>query len=116
MSFYLYFQCTATCGQGVKVRDVTCVNKLNRNSFTVAEESNCLKEEKPATEELCETLPDCPPEWYTSQWTEVRIFKPIFFLLKVIINVIFLLLYFSIAKFYIQMLCISNGLLLSPDF
>lgn len=63
-------ECTATCGQGVKVRDVTCVNKLNRNSFTVAEESNCLKEEKPATEELCETLPDCPPEWYTSQWTE----------------------------------------------
>lgn len=63
-------QCTATCGQGIKVRDVTCVKKLHHHSFTVVDKTNCLKEEKPATEELCEALPECPPEWYITEWTE----------------------------------------------
>ena len=69
----MYIQCTATCGAGVREREVTCLKKLGGGgALTIVSEDNCAVDQKPSTEEAC-VLPECEPEWYHTEWSEVSI-------------------------------------------
>ena len=59
-----------TCGEGVAKRDVICMKKLGHILAIVGDE-NCEEEEKPEVEEPCEREP-CRPEWFMTDWSEVR--------------------------------------------
>ncbi|GAB1606107.1 ADAMTS-like protein 4 isoform X1, partial [Argonauta hians] len=66
-------KCSAACGQSFKVRNVVCVKKLHSTSFVVVNPKNCLKEDKPVTEQPCLTVPECPPQWHMSEWSKCSV-------------------------------------------
>jgi len=70
MSVALCVQCTVTCGDGVIKRDVVCMKKLG-TILAVVSEQNCLRDDKPATEQQCER-PACQPRWYMTDWSQAR--------------------------------------------
>ena len=60
----LSFQCSATCGHGVRVRDVAC----KRGANTVSKRQ-CSRQSQPKKKARC-NLPACPV-WYTGFWGQV---------------------------------------------
>lgn len=63
-----------TCGEGVKRREVVCVKKLDKLTVIVSDE-NCIEPDRAEEEEACsEGL--CPPIWFTTDWSEVRVRLP----------------------------------------
>ncbi|XP_067667252.1 thrombospondin type-1 domain-containing protein 4-like isoform X2 [Haliotis asinina] len=61
-------QCNATCGYAVKKRDVVCMKKLGNKLHTIVSEVNCVAEQRPISEEPCQELSPCQPEWYMTPW------------------------------------------------
>lgn len=51
-------------------RDVVCMKKLG-HALAIVGDENCVAEERPVAEEPCDNDP-CGPEWYTTEWSEVR--------------------------------------------
>ncbi|XP_043463894.1 thrombospondin type-1 domain-containing protein 4 [Leptopilina heterotoma] len=62
--------CSATCGVGIRKRDVVCASKI-RDELTLSSDSAC-DFEKPLQEEIC-TMSPCSAEWFTSDWTECTV-------------------------------------------
>ena len=58
-------QCSATCGNGVRVREVSC----KRGDNTV-HKRQCLRQGQPKKKARCNLGP-CPV-WYTRSWSQVR--------------------------------------------
>ena len=65
-------QCSATCGEGMKKRDVICMKKLDGGLITVVGDENCSLKPKPPTTKPCKDLPDCQSEWFMTSWSKVR--------------------------------------------
>ena len=65
-------QCSATCGDGLRKRDVVCIKKLGDRLFTVVNHENCQSAEKPQASESCGPLPECEPQWFMTEWAQVR--------------------------------------------
>ncbi|OWF45972.1 Thrombospondin type-1 domain-containing protein 4 [Mizuhopecten yessoensis] len=63
-------ECSATCGEGVRRRDVVCIKKVGERLFASVKPGNCESSDKPVTEESCGPLPECPSEWFVTQWTQ----------------------------------------------
>lgn len=73
-SLFLYnffLKCNATCGEGMKNRDVVCIKQLSGSVLMVVDENNCAMEEKPETVLPCQQEP-CPPQWYMMNWSKVN--------------------------------------------
>ncbi|XP_046581492.1 LOW QUALITY PROTEIN: ADAMTS-like protein 4 [Haliotis rubra] len=62
------WNCNATCGYAVKKRDVVCMKKLGNKLHTIVSEVNCVAEQRPISEEACQELSPCQPEWYMTPW------------------------------------------------
>ncbi|XP_041074069.1 ADAMTS-like protein 3 isoform X2 [Polyodon spathula] len=63
-------QCSASCGVGIKTRNVYCTRVLSlqpEDSATVAEQE--CQETKPAMLQACNQF-DCPPTWIAEDWQE----------------------------------------------
>lgn len=65
----LWSKCNATCGEGMKNRDVVCIKQLSGSVLMVVDENNCAMEEKPETVLPCQREP-CPPQWYMMNWSK----------------------------------------------
>ncbi|XP_060064092.1 ADAMTS-like protein 4 [Ylistrum balloti] len=63
-------ECSATCGEGVRRRDVVCMKKVGERLFAPVKPVNCDISDKPVTEESCGPLPECPSEWFVTQWSQ----------------------------------------------
>ncbi|XP_071109939.1 ADAMTS-like protein 4 isoform X2 [Haliotis cracherodii] len=61
-------QCNATCGNAFKKRDVVCMKKLGTKLHTIVSEVNCVAEQRPLSEQACQELSPCQPEWYMTPW------------------------------------------------
>lgn len=62
------FQCTASCGDGVSVRTVTCVS----SSGIKVHEGRCPGD-TPVSERPCHSEEECY-RWKATSWTQVRFF------------------------------------------
>ncbi|XP_033749508.1 ADAMTS-like protein 4 isoform X2 [Pecten maximus] len=63
-------ECSATCGDGVRRRDVVCIKKVGERLFASVKPVNCDLSDKPVTEESCGPLPECPSEWFVTKWSQ----------------------------------------------
>ncbi|KAJ8304410.1 hypothetical protein KUTeg_017993 [Tegillarca granosa] len=63
----------ASCGTGIKRRDVICMKKLGKLLFAVVNEENCEGKPKPKSEQPCDQLPPCPAEWFMTSWTQCSV-------------------------------------------
>ncbi|XP_025078046.1 uncharacterized protein LOC112554480 [Pomacea canaliculata] len=66
-------QCTATCGSGVRSRDVVCMKALPGGFLSIVGEENCAPNDKPTTTQSCDQLPPCSPQWYMTSWSECSV-------------------------------------------
>ena len=63
-------QCSVTCGEGVRRREVKCI----RNKHRTVEVSECRNATRPALVEAC-TLQECTRfQWVTAPWSKVCLF------------------------------------------
>ncbi|XP_044599577.1 ADAMTS-like protein 4 [Cotesia glomerata] len=58
--------CSVACGEGIARREVICIGNSSGES-KILTESNCSSTRPPA-EQVCR-MPQCPPEWFTSDWS-----------------------------------------------
>lgn len=63
-NYFYILQCSSTCGKGMRVRAVTCMNIEGHP----AEESMC-QEIKPIKEELCD-MGSCATGWFFTDWPQ----------------------------------------------
>ena len=61
----IMLQCSATCGNGIRSRKVTCVN----SSGEKIENSNCEAGDKPLEISPCNMGPCEGVDWFTSDWS-----------------------------------------------
>ena len=62
-------QCSVTCGEGVRRREVKCI----RNKHRTVDVSECRNATRPALVEAC-TLQECTRfQWVTAPWSKVRL-------------------------------------------
>ncbi|RXM99651.1 ADAMTS-like protein 1 [Acipenser ruthenus] len=62
--------CSATCGVGLRTRDVTCTHLLSRESNeTVTLSGEKCRPAKPTQVQACNRF-DCPPAWYPQDWQQ----------------------------------------------
>ena len=54
----------------MRQRQATCMQKLQDGSLQVLDSSQCPRNEKPDTEELC-TQAHCGTLWYMTDWSKV---------------------------------------------
>ncbi|CAL8069311.1 unnamed protein product [Orchesella dallaii] len=62
-------ECSVSCGNGIRTRQVLCV-LFTRGKFKVGSESLCEADAKPDDKEVCESLSQCPPRWFSTEWSE----------------------------------------------
>lgn len=69
--FFLPIQCSATCGQGIKSRSVSCSS---------TDEAECKSNEKPPHQTICDAGPcamalssSAAGSWILSDWSQVRV-------------------------------------------
>lgn len=64
----LFFQCSASCGDGIQRREVSCRFRDRRSPL----ESSCSQRSRPASTQSCR-LADCPPRyrWREGDWQSV---------------------------------------------
>lgn len=67
------FQCSATCDEGTQTREVICLTFM-RGQYRVGLDMQCPARDKPNNTAPC-NLGKCLPQWYTTDWSEVRPFK-----------------------------------------
>ena len=68
---FVSLQCSVSCGEGLRQREVICMKKLQDDSLQILHPSQCLENEKPDTEELC-TQEHCGTLWYMTDWSKVK--------------------------------------------
>ena len=68
---FVSYQCSVSCGEGLRQREVICMKKLQDDSLQILHPSQCLENEKPDTEELC-TQEHCGTLWYMTDWSKVK--------------------------------------------
>lgn len=56
-------QCSSTCGDGLRTRDVTCVDSFGKK----VEDTKCPKKSKPVSQESCSSKP-CTKIWIHPKW------------------------------------------------
>ena len=64
----IVFQCSKSCGKGVKLRGVYCVN-LGVDGATV-NDRRCKSRKKPQEKKYCNKF-TCPFKWISGEWSEV---------------------------------------------
>lgn len=73
LNYKLFFQCSVTCGKGMRYRTVHCAYSDQQ----MQTEDSCNLEQKPEVEEVC-VNDDCLQEkqytWLTGPWSEVLTF------------------------------------------
>lgn len=62
-------QCTASCANGVRTRQVLCV-LFTRGRFKVVQDEHCALDTKPGDKETCLGTQECPHRWFTTEWSE----------------------------------------------
>lgn len=64
-------QCSVSCGNGVKTRQVLCVI-FTRGKFKIASDSSlCFESTKPPEKQVCDSGGmKCPQRWFTTEWSE----------------------------------------------
>lgn len=62
-------ECNATCGEGVRKRDIMCLRPNGNTAYEVIPDEYCNLAEKPLDYEICRSSP-CPAEWFTTDWSE----------------------------------------------
>lgn len=67
----LFFQCSVTCGKGVKTRNLICKTRY----FQVVDASYCSVKRKPKTQKECSRRPCSNFAWKRTSWTQVRYVK-----------------------------------------
>lgn len=61
-------ECTEDCGGGVQTRDVHCTQVQEGDKFTEVDDSLCFDTPKPASSQLCNSVP-CPTyDWTADAW------------------------------------------------
>ena len=68
LNFLLNIQCSSYCGNGTRIRNVTCINAHGKEEET----NNCSLLVKPTEEENC-TGEMCTYRWTASNWSNVRL-------------------------------------------
>ena len=67
LTFLLNFQCSSSCGNGTRTRNITCINAHQME----IEANNCSLLTKPEEEKNC-TGKMCTYKWIVSEWSNVR--------------------------------------------
>ncbi|XP_067932084.1 A disintegrin and metalloproteinase with thrombospondin motifs 9-like [Watersipora subatra] len=62
-------QCSATCKDGYRNREVNCINSQSLQSLP---NTMCDSNTKPAIKEICMVEPECP-KWNASQWSQCSV-------------------------------------------
>lgn len=65
--FWLFFQCSVTCGRGTKQRDIVCVYQ----NLTQIEDEHCSHLSRPRSQKACRA--GACPSWKANRWREVCI-------------------------------------------
>ncbi|CAH1774293.1 unnamed protein product [Owenia fusiformis] len=63
--------CSKTCGGGVKIREIDCVQVLPDNELVQLEKAKCARKKTPRWRMRC-NRDKCPPTWATDEWSECK--------------------------------------------
>ena len=75
----LSLQCSATCDEGSQTREVVCLTFV-RGQYRMGLDLQCLARDKPKNAAPC-NLGKCLPQWYTTDWSEVRFWTSFFLII-----------------------------------
>lgn len=65
----LWLQCSRSCGGGFQRRQVLCKQRLADGSILELPDTFCPSR-SPASQQTCARM-DCPPQWVTTDWSQV---------------------------------------------
>ena len=66
------FQCTATCGVGMQMRNVYCATREGPKMLRILTNDHCANEKKIKGMQMCSVRP-CQAGWYIYPWEPVRV-------------------------------------------
>lgn len=65
-------QCSVSCGEGIRQRQVICMQKQHDGSLHILDSSRCPESSKPLTEEICRHE-HCGTVWYMTDWSKCTV-------------------------------------------
>jgi len=68
--FFFFFQCTASCGAGMQMRNVMCAKKEGAKILRILSNDQCNKDKEMSGVQKCSVRP-CQAGWYIYPWEEV---------------------------------------------
>lgn len=68
------FQCTATCGVGMQMRNVYCATREGPKMLRILTTNQCANETKIKGMQMCSVRP-CQAGWYIHPWEPVRVLR-----------------------------------------
>ena len=68
--FFFFFQCTASCGVGMQMRNVMCAKKEGTKILRILSNDQCNKDKEMSGVQKCAVRP-CQAGWYIYPWDAV---------------------------------------------